>query len=441
MPEYRLGYNDSLTEIRIKTLRRFVKAQEAELHAISTEIHDEENQLEMCNNAIFNLELAIPEGKQIIKATEDNLTSFIDIQSRLSEIKVATQKAMKNESTTQNLYTELRSWTDKSIMRVSDLIDNQIIALKRDVRTLWDKVCQLEMELSGWKSCKGLSETSIKHLGVSRSGLETELEAGKQAFRPIWKIPSDVWTKIFEHVIQQAKDAYLKDKMTSYGMRPPIFNLSQVCQRWRYLMQNDPKSWQLVYVAPYQVWRQNEYDLVTESIQRSNVPITMLTNLSQSFFFHYNYNICYDQNGMCLYLVSPDESTMFNGKDYTLLVNMNDDDSTSMSRLSYLPLRQTSSLIFHGRYNFSQGYLFHYMSNFPNVKSFSIINDNPSYLPDFPISSYFPQLREFAIQVKAFPPYVPLNNYLPSTLQEIQLRSETGTWLPTVTSNITLPHL
>jgi hypothetical protein len=120
MLEYRLGYNDSLTEIGTKRLHRYMKAREAELHAISTEIHDEENQLEMCNNAIFNLELAIPEGKQIIKATEHNLTSFLDIQSRLSDIKIATRKAMKNESTTRNLYTELRRWTDKSIMRVSD---------------------------------------------------------------------------------------------------------------------------------------------------------------------------------------------------------------------------------------------------------------------------------------------------------------------------------
>jgi hypothetical protein len=224
-------------------------------------------------------------------------------------------------------------------------------------------------------------------------------------------------------------------------MRPPMFNLSQVCQRWRYLVQNDPGSWKLVYVAPYQVWRQDEYDLIMKSVQKSNEPITVLTNLSQSFRWSYSYNSRYDQNGNYLSTVSPNEGTVFSGKDYTLLVNMGNDDSTSMSRLSYLPLRQASSLVFHGRYNFSYGYLFNYVSNFPNVKSFSIINDNPSCFPNVAVSSYFPQLREFAIQVKTFPPNFYLNNYLTANLQELRLRDDNGGTLPIISADLELPHL
>jgi hypothetical protein len=362
------------------------------MQVISTEISEEKSQLEVCNDAIFNLEIAIPEGKQIIRDTEDNLSSFIDIQSRLGDIKVASQKTMKNESTTKNLYTDLRSWTDKSIMRISDLIDEQIEVLKKDVRTLWDKIRQLEMELSGWRSSKRLSETSIKRLGVNFSDIETELQAGKQAFRPIWKIPSDVWVKIFEFFIQQAQDTYLEDTTTRYGMRPPMFNLSQVCQHWRYLVQSDPKCCNLVYVGPFSVWRQDEYDIVTKSVQKSMVPITVLTNLSQSVYYSYQSNYRYDRNGNGITCLSPHEGTIFNGKNYTLLVNLYCDDNTTMARLSHLPLRQTSSLIFYGRQSFSYGYLFNYVSNFPNVKSFSLIIDNPSSLPNVIISSYFPQL-------------------------------------------------
>jgi hypothetical protein len=320
------------------------------MQVISTEISEEKNQLEVCNDAIFNLEIAIPDGKQIIRATEDNLSSFIDIQSRLGDIKVASQKTMKNESTTKNLYTDLRSWTDKSIMRISDLIDEQIEVLKKDVRTLWDKIRQLEMELSGWRSSKRLFETSIKHLGISFSDIETELQAGKQAFRPIWRIPSDVWVKIFELVIQQAQDTYLKDTPTSYGMRPPMFNLSQVCQHWRYLVRSDPKCCNLVYVAPFGVWRQDEYDLITKSVQKSMVPITVITNLSQSSYRSYQHNSRYDRNGNYIECISPHEGTIFNGKNYTLLVNMNYDDNTTMAKLSHIPLCLTSSLIFYGRY-------------------------------------------------------------------------------------------
>jgi hypothetical protein len=422
-------------------LMRFLKAREAEMQVISTEISEEKSHLQVCNDAIFNLEIAVPEGKQIIRATEDNLSSFIDIQSRLGDIKVASQKTMKNESTTKNLYADLRSWTDKSIMRISDLIDEQIEVLKKDIRTLWDKIRQLEMELSGWRSSKILSETSIKRLGISFSDIENELQAGRQAFRPIRKVPSDVWIKIFELVIQQIQDTYLKDSTNSYGMRPPMFSLSQVCQHWRYLVQSDARCCNLVYIAPFSVWREDEYDVVTKSAQKSTLPITVLTNLSQSLYFSYQHNYRYDSNGNHITRISPHEGTVFDGKKYTLLVSMNYDDSDSMSRLSHLPLRHTSSLIFHGRCDFPYGYLFSFVSNFPNVKSFSITSENSSSLPNVTISSYFPQLFDLSVKVKSFPQNWYLNNSLPATLQKLQLRNDMNGHLPVVSSDIDLPHL
>jgi hypothetical protein len=405
-----------------------------------TELSEEKDQLQVCNNAIDNLEQAIPEGKQIIKANEDNLASFISIQSRLADIKLVTQKKMKNESSTKSLYNDFRSCSEKPVIRITDIIDEQIDALRKDVRTLWDKVRQLEMELSGWKSSKRLSENAIKRLTESHSGIEVDLKAGKEAFRPIWRVPSDAWVKIFGYAVQEVKEGYLKTN-NNYGMRPPLFNLSQVCQRWRYLVQNDPKLWTFAYVAPTQVWRQDEQDLVSNSAKKSNSSVTVITNLSQYFYNGYYYNQRYNRSGYVQSAVYPDANTLFNTKEYTLLVDTHDDNSTYMQRLSYLPLRTPASLILSSRNSIQYGYLFSYISNFSTVKSFSIINDSPSLFPNTTISSYFPQLREFAIQVKTFPPNFYLNNYLPATLQELRLRNDNGGTMPIISADIELPHL
>jgi hypothetical protein len=200
-------------------------------------------QLETCNDAIFNLERAIPDGKQIMKAYEDNLTPFINIQSRLGDVKLVSRKTMKNEPTTKSLYTELRSYSEGPVPRISNLIDQQIAELNKDVRTLLDKVRELEMELSGWKSSKQLSEATIERLSSSRHGIEADLQAGKQAFWPILRVPFEVLATIFRYAIRDAYDSYLKGKTTNYGMRPPIFNISQVCQRWRSITQSSSEFW------------------------------------------------------------------------------------------------------------------------------------------------------------------------------------------------------
>jgi hypothetical protein len=189
------------------------------------------------------------------------------------------------------------------------------------------------------------------------------------------------------------------------------------------------------------VWRQDEYDLVIKSTQKSPAPITVLTNLSQATRWGYQFNSRYDQNGNYLRSLLPNENTLFKGKEYTLLVNIDNDDNNSMSRLSYLPLHHASSFIFYGRHNLSHGCLFNYISNYPKVKSFSIINSNPSCLPNVTISSYFPQLRKLSLEFQLFPPVFQLTGYLPITLHELRLRHDNGGSFPNLAADIELPQL
>lgn len=187
---------------------------------------------------------------------------------------------MKEESLTTTLYSDLRSFSTKTSTRIADIVEVQVVKMERDVRTLLDKVCHLETELVGWKSTKRISEKTVKRLKATHLDIEEDLEESKDAFRPIWRMPSEVWVKIWKYVARQALDGYLKENPSNYGMKPPILNLSQVCSHWRYLVHNEPELWTLVYVAPTQVWRQCEHELLV-NLSSTTVPVDVLIEMDK----------------------------------------------------------------------------------------------------------------------------------------------------------------
>jgi hypothetical protein len=436
----RQGFNNSLTEKGTERLREFIKTRETELKTIQKELLDETKRMQTCDNAIFNLEATIPEAKQILKANEDSLTSLLNIRSRLNSVELIKEKTLKEESGTMKLCAEFRSYSKKPLGRLSKYIEDQITALKTDVRALWDKARELELELGSWKVSKRLLQRAISRLNAHCSEIQADIKAGNDTFRPIWNMPSDAWVRVFKYAIQEELAAYLKENPNNQGMRPPIFNLCQVCQSWRYVVHNAPELWTLAYVAPANVWRQDEHGLVTTSLEKANDPITILTNLSQSFWTNYQHNRRYDKNNAYGSIVSPNENTLFNGKEYTLLVDMYDDNSTFMQRLSYFPLRQPTSLVFSSRTSIRHNYIFNYFSTLSTVKSFSLINDNPASLPNVSLASYLPQLQKLTLHVKAFPNGVQIGNLLTNTLHELYLRNDGGGTCPNL-GYIQLPQL
>ncbi|PVF94685.1 hypothetical protein CPB86DRAFT_788833 [Serendipita vermifera] len=433
------GFNSSPTEEEAKRLYSFIDARVEEAWLIGKKLHAENEQLRACNVAISVLETDIPEGRKILAINENNLASLMKIQSHLTEIEASQQEMTKNIPINKAHYHELQGYLKRPISPILTLVNEQIMELTKELRTLWDTVRQLEMELAGWRSSKRLCERSIKRLSTGYEDLKEDLKAAREGLRPIWKVPSDVWAKIFEYSIEEVKAGYLKDNPQNRGMRLPTFNLSQVCQRWRYIVNGEPSLWTFAYIPPTQRWRQDEYDLITDSVKKSRVPITVVTNLYQYFSSGYGPNR-FNRSGSVQSSV-PTESTLFNAKGYTLLVDMYNDNYDYMQRLSNIPLRQATSLIFSSRSSIGCGYLFSYVSNFSSVKSFSIINDNPSSFPNDTVSSYFPQLRELCIQVKTFPSNFSLRSYLPTTLHELRLRNDNGGSLPNLPSNVELPHL
>jgi hypothetical protein len=163
---------------------------------VARELAEEKKFLETCDNAIFNLELTIPEGKQILKANEDSLAYLMSIQFQVNAIEGIQEKALRDESATKTLYSELRRYSQKPLKRLSEYIDDHVSNLKTDVRVIWDKVRELEIELGGWKKSKRLLQRAINRLEASYSEVQADISVGNEAFRAIWRMPSDLWVKI-----------------------------------------------------------------------------------------------------------------------------------------------------------------------------------------------------------------------------------------------------
>jgi hypothetical protein len=439
--QYRQCISRSPTKIEAERLHSFIGARSKEIEIAIEGLDKERERLEMTDIVIARLKVDIPKGKTLLAVNESKLSSLMNFRTHLNSMEVSQQEIAKQFPVNEAQYSEIQDYFGNPSELTMDLIDKYIENLKNKIRNLWDQVQQLETELTGWQFSKILSEKATQRLETNRDGLLEELKYAKYKFRSIWKVPSEVWTRIFGYAIQHATDSYLDGNQECIGMRPPIFNLSQVCQGWRYLVHNDATAWRIVYVAPHRAWRYDEYDLVTQSLQKSSMPLTVITNLCQEFCWSYDSIDRHDPKGNRLLCMWPDEDTIFNGKEYTLLVNVNYDDMTSMKRLSYIPLHQPSSLILHGRSRLRYGDPFRYTSRFSNVKSFSIINQHPIRLPSPKLSSHFPKLRELVLQMKTFPLIFNLEGYLASTLQELRLRHNGGGPSPILSSDIELPHL
>ncbi|PVF91033.1 hypothetical protein CPB86DRAFT_878721 [Serendipita vermifera] len=434
------GFNNSPTQRETERIHYFIKTKEAEREFVQNELLNHLKQLKTCDDAIFNLELTVPDAKQILQANENSLVALLNIQTQLNLVRRIQEKKLRNEPVTKTLYSEFLSCSKQPLARLSEHIDEQISALKSDVRSLWDKVRELEMELGSWNSSKRLFQRAIKRLNASHWDIEEDIKLAGDAFRSIWNVPSDVWVKIFQYTIEEERVNYLSGNRCNRGMRPPLFKLSQVCQRWRYLVNNEPSLWTLVYVAPTSIWRQDENDLVVASIQKANAPLIVLTNLSQDFIGGYYTDVRYNNDGEEASVVSPDESILFRGKKYTLVVSMNDDENEYMERPTYLPLSQPAALIFSARGSIRYGNIFQHFESLYTVKSFSLINDYPSAFDSGSLASHLPKLEKFTFHVKKFPSSFQLAKLLPNTLHELYLRNDEGGTLPTV-SHVELPHL
>jgi hypothetical protein len=434
------GFNRAATEAEAERLRSFIKRKEKDLEAMSKELSNEQKLLNACQLAISDHIDDIQKAESILQINKGNLASLTDIMSRLDQFKTSQTDILNDESLVQDIYSGLRVYLTMPCEPVLSQLDQQKRALEQEVRGLWDKIRQLEAELLAWKASKRLIQQTIAGIIANYSSIKSGLRMARDPLRPIWRVPSEVWVKVFSDIIGEAILGYLERK-TNLGMRPPVFDLSQVCRYWRHLVLNAPELWKLAYIAPTSVWRRDEHDMIVNSIQKSKLPLTILTSLHHPFPFAYTPTRRYNKSGFDVPTIQPNEVTLFNGREYTLLVDMQDDEDTYMKRLDFLPLRQPAKLIFSARNTIIHGNIWSCLGGFSQVKSFSLLNDYPSSFPDMLLGILLHRLQELTLHVKKFPLNFHLLNLLPATLQELHLRNDARGPLPILSANVELPQL
>ena len=349
--DYRQRSNLATTAAGERRIRKFIESKESELKHLKNQIEKEEAQIISCDNAIYNLELAIPDGTKLLKAHDQNLSILKTLRERISDIPSLLSWETKPEEMSEELCAELKECLAMPAANNGEVIQDQLKLITTEVRRLCDKICQLEMDLEMWKFSRKLSQSSLDHLKSARNTIEEDIILAKSPFSAIWKIPTNVWAMIFDCVRREEMHNYVKttDLRT---IRPIVHVLSHVCHSWRRIVDTEPLLWTTVYAPPTPAWKFHEHDLLVSSTQRSNRHLTLLVNVHQTFTsdFQYDPSRRFEQDGSIAATLVPDEGEIFHGKPYTLHVKMAHDHPSIMQRMTHVPFRQASSVILQARH-------------------------------------------------------------------------------------------
>jgi hypothetical protein len=439
--DHRQRSNVVTTAAGEQRVREFIESREIDMKHVTKRIEEEEARIILCDNAIYNLELAILDGRKILEAHNKKISTLRNLKEQISDIPSLLSWETKPEETSESLCNEFKACFVIPAAKDGKKIQDQIDLATDELRKLLDKIRQLEMDLEMWKFSRKLSQPALDHLKSAISTIEEGIKSAVAAFRPLWKIPTNVWGTIFDCVRREELDDYLKNGDLK-ALRPVVHVLSHVCYSWRRIVETEPSLWTTVYAPPTRAWKRHEYDLLVSSAQKSNQHITLLVNVNQNFTFPHQYDPSrrLEKDGSIAATLVPDERTIFHGNPYTLHVKIVHDHPSGMERMFYLPFRQASSVIVQSEKDIQYGSIFSYAS-YEAVNSLTIIGNSATFLPAITIVETIPHITNLNISIRKLPTNMAIAGYLPSALEELHIRHEVRATFPSLPTSIQLPNL
>lgn len=435
-------------------MRSCITARENAIKGIEEELQEEEERTKECDDAIADLEAAIPEGKETLKMREENLANLLAIQTRVKERVVLSNSSSLSRGSRSEALQRLRSQITGPASIISGSLDDQLKEVRREVEQIGGSIAELEQELDKWWYLRSLSTATTEYLTMMKAKEEESLK--KAQFDDIPKrekeeeslkkaqsdkipkrssdsesqVPDSIWAKIFKLVLDTEYHDYIKSTSTT-PLRPLVYVISHVCRSWRSIVRDTAELWTMAYTSPLSSWKEHENTLLTLAIQKSRSPITVISNLSQATCKH-------SQPASIL-----NGDNLFSGKLYTLHIAMMDDHEAYIKNLTNLQFHQANSLILSASEPLKYGYFFYTVCahGFKSVTSLTIINEFPTNLQRVYMSGIFPSLTALTFQFKQFPTSsFLLAGYLPSTLQALYIHSDCKSRMPTL-EGISLPAL
>ncbi|KAG8758332.1 hypothetical protein FRC14_000233 [Serendipita sp. 396] len=397
-------------------------------------IQSEEIRLQIIEGAIKNLKSAIPGAKHALEVQKHNLEAFLAMRTRISDMESVFSSQIEDEETSRKLCENLQYILSKQTKVWVKLTDTLIIFAQNRLSEI-DQTCRrLEAELRSWTFSRNVHQKSLTQSRSVLKEIQRELYTAK---RTLQKVPVEVWIAIFRWRTQG--DLY--EFYTTHNTRPfqpTAMILSAVCHSWRDIIAQEPDLWRHIAIHPCASWSDNKIELLKFSLDMAKRQKVLISNISQSLFW--NRQTYYKEQGKLVVPVRVDSSIVSGSYDITIVTDA-DDHNTMSTRAGGLPFRDPRSLTLVNRLGYQHGYFFSYIPSSKNVISLEVVDPTPRNLNSLQLTSRFPNLTQFSLQVDRFPKdMTDLNILLPPGLQTLCVRHSGQSYFRTV-ANVHLPHL
>lgn len=145
----------------------------------------------------------------------------------------------------QQELTSIRNIYETMIHGTLKQLEDIDILLKRQAETA--ELAQKELESALF--IESIGQTTLESTVVQQEILLTSMHSKKSLFRPIWRVPLEIWTQIFRATAFQSPSLTTEfDWHTSSKPWRQPFTLSGVCYQWRVLCRTDPIMWKNVVI-------------------------------------------------------------------------------------------------------------------------------------------------------------------------------------------------
>ncbi|KAG9041818.1 hypothetical protein FS842_002433 [Serendipita sp. 407] len=151
--------NEPPTQRQLKRIREYLESREEELSHISSSLSKEQLRDAVSQNAISNLEAALPSVREALATYRGCLGHIEAAQTDVSKLirKISLDKLdMKEEEDTCGLYEKFICLLSDYTTQCESKIDDQVELSRKETRRVQDLLRDMEMELEGWKSSHSL---------------------------------------------------------------------------------------------------------------------------------------------------------------------------------------------------------------------------------------------------------------------------------------------
>ncbi|KAG8820593.1 hypothetical protein FRC17_010107 [Serendipita sp. 399] len=454
MSAHPLRLDGGPTPKQAERVEEFIKSREKDLKGVSEAINEENIRDKVSLSAISNLDKALPELRRASQVYEDLLSHVRAAGLGIAKLRnlVFFEVDMDDEADSSRLYDDFVDSISCYISQSNEIFQSQQELLQSNTRQLQDRIHTMEAEVKGWRSSHELVTASLEHLISTRKTLQEQIRSARQILHPIRRVPSEIWIEVFRCVVSIQLDVYLQSN-SNIPMQSPPYTLSHVCRSWRQIVMEEKSLWGIVVAHPCKIWSSNKVSMTKDTVRRAGARISFITNLSQSLSWFSSKKVAaqgqgqtasasigevVNNFGQAVPHISPQYSS---SNPYKLYIDMEDDQERTIQKASQFPFDSPTFVVLSCRGPLRHGNLLMALSSFRSTRSLTILNDRPIVLPPARFSDTLPQLTYLRLEFKKFPSRFPLDGYLPATLEELHIRDDDGTSLPSPTNSLQLPKL